>query len=192
MDDRGLGILHKEYHEASYARTGGPFQMAQLWVNLPKAHKMDAPRYQAIVAAQIAVFALPHDAGTVRVIAGDYAGVTGPAKTFTPVNMFDMTLRANAALDVPIPARHNAAILVMKGAITVNGRAAKLHDFVVLGRRGERVHVTAAAKTQLLVLSGEPIDEPVVQYGPFVMNTEREIAEAVTDFQRGKFGHLDD
>jgi hypothetical protein len=187
------GVLHKEYHEESYSRMGGPFQMAQLWVNLPKAHKMDAPRYQAIVADQMGMATLPNGAGIVRVIAGEYLGVKGPAKTFTPINIFDARLEPGGQFEVDVPARENVAVLVMKGEVTVNGAApAGTNDLVVFKNVGERISIAAKSEAQLLVLAGEPIDEPVVQYGPFVMNTESEIAQAFADFRSGKFGHLDE
>ncbi|MBN9162430.1 MAG: pirin family protein [Myxococcales bacterium] len=186
------GILHKEYHEKEYARRGGPFQMAQLWVNLPRAHKMSPPRYQGIVAEQIGVVTLPDDAGSVRVIAGEYLGVKGPAKTFTKVDVFDVRLEEQGKVHFAFPAHHNVGLLVMKGDVVINGTQATLHDFAVFENVGELVVIEAESEAQLLVLSGEPIDEPVVQHGPFVMNTAQEIDQAFTDLQRGKFGHLAD
>jgi quercetin 2,3-dioxygenase len=187
------GILHKEFHEVTYARRGGPFQMAQLWVNLPKAHKMDAPRYQPLVADQMGLVTLPNDAGAVRIIAGEFQGVRGPAKTFTQINVFDVRLSENGKVDFTFPARQNTSLLVMKGDVTINGSSkATLHDFVVFANDGERILVEASSDAQLLVLNGEPINEPVVKYGPFVMNTEREIEQAFMDFKGGKFGHLAD
>ncbi len=186
------GVLHKEYHEESYRRRGGPFQMAQLWVNLPRRHKMDPPRYQAITADQMGVVTLPDDAGTVRILAGEYEGVRGPAKTFTPVHVFDVRLRAKGAADFTFPAHENAGLLVMEGDVTVNGEKARKHDFVVFANAGERVRIEAESDAQLLMLGGEPIGEPIVQHGPFVMNTPHEIAQAFVDFSLGKFGYLDD
>jgi quercetin 2,3-dioxygenase len=186
------GVLHKEYHEENFARRGGTFQMAQLWVNLPKAHKWDPPRYQAIKGASFGVFTLPDGAGSVRVLAGDYRGTKGPAQTFTPIDVYDVKLSPNGSVDLDFPRRHNAALLVMQGNATVNGTSVAEHDFVVLENDGERVHVEARDSAQLLVLSGEPIDEPVVQYGPFVLNTEAEIFDAFRDLRSGKFGHLDE
>jgi len=186
------GILHKEYHEASYARAGGPFQMAQLWVNLPRKHKLAPPRYQGLLAEQMGLVELP-DQGVVRVVAGEYRGVKGPAQTFTRVNLFDVRLNEQGKLDFEFPARDNTAILVMEGEIELNGEdRASAGDFVLFTNEGERITALARSKAQLLVLSGEPIDEPVVQYGPFVMNEEREIHQAFLDFSRGKFGNLDD
>jgi redox-sensitive bicupin YhaK (pirin superfamily) len=186
------GILHKECHEAGYARRGGPFQMAQLWVNLPRAHKMSPPRYQSIAAGQIEVVTLPDDAGSVRVVAGEYKGVKGPAKTFTKIDVFDVRLNERGQIEFTFPAHHNLGMLVMKGNVTINGAKAALHDFAVFKNVGERVLIEAESEAQLLVLSGEPIDESIVQYGPFVMNTQGEILQAFADFNRGKFGHLDD
>jgi hypothetical protein len=189
----GAGILHKEYHEESYAKRGGPFQMAQLWVNLPTTNKMASPAYQPLRAEQMGVANLPDGSGVVRVIAGEYEGVRGPARTFTPINLFDARLSAGARFGLSFPARHTTALLVMKGEVTINGSAkAKTGDFVLFKRVGERVSIDASTEAQLLVLNGEPIDEPIVQYGPFVMNTEGEIRQAVADFNSGEFGHLED
>jgi quercetin 2,3-dioxygenase len=186
------GVLHKEYHEAVYSRTGGPFHMAQLWVNLPAAHKMDPPRYQALLADQMGVVALPGGRGDVRVVAGEYRGVRGPARTFSPIDLYDVRLSPGGALDLSFPAHHTAEVLVMKGEIEVLGRAGREGDLVLFARDGEEIAIEAHSDAHVLVLSGEPIDEPVVQYGPFVMNTQRQIVEAIDDFERGAFGRLDD
>lgn len=187
------GILHKEYHEAGWARRGGPFQMAQLWVNLPRAHKMDPPRYQSLVAAHIGQVALPSDAGVVRVVAGEFQGVRGPAETYTPITLLDVRLEKDGQVELSFPARHNAGLLVMEGDITIGATvAATRHEFVVFANEGERIGLEAKSKAQVLVLAGEPIAEPVAQYGPFVMNTPREIEQAFADFNAGKFGHLED
>lgn len=187
------GILHKEYHEAAWAKHGGPFQMAQLWVNLPKAHKMDAPHYQALAAGRMGRVALPENAGEVRIIAGEFQGVKGPAKTYTPMSVLDVRLHAKGKVELSFPAHQNAGLLVMQGDVTINGAAqAALHDFVVFENEGDRIVLEAGTEARLLVLAGEPIGEPVVQYGPFVMNTRREIQAALDDFNSGKFGHLED
>ena len=188
------GILHREYHEESWARKGGTMQMAQIWVNLPKAHKMDPPGYQAITADRIGVATLPDGAGTVRVIAGEYLGVRGPAKTFTPVTMLDIRLAAKGRAELDVPTRNNAALLVMRGDVDVNGETASENELVVFANTGERITVEAkpGEEAHLLLLAGEPIEEPVVSYGPFVMNTEGEIRQAMRDFQSGKFGALED
>lgn len=186
------GILHKEYHEASFSRRGGPFHMAQLWVNLPKSHKMSAPRYQAIEAAEMGLVTLPDGKGSVRILAGEHEGVRGPAKTFTPVTVLDVRLNAKGAVDLRFAPRDNVGLLVMKGAIDLGGKEAKMDDFVVFDHAGDRVHIEAKADAHLLVLGGEPIEEPVVQYGPFVMNTVGEIQQAIRDFADGRFGTLED
>lgn len=187
------GILHKEYHDEAYAKRGGPFQMAQLWVNLPKVHKMDPPRYQAIAAAQMGVVTLPLDAGQVRVIAGEYDGTQGPAKTFSPVHLLDVRLNSQGKVEFSFFAHTNTAVLLMQGDVVINSKTqATANDFVLFKNVGERIVIEAKAEAHFLVLNGEPINEPVVQYGPFVMNTEREIQEAVADFNCGKFGHLED
>jgi hypothetical protein len=167
-------------------------QMAQIWVNLPRAHKMDPPGYQTITAGQIGVADLPDGAGTVRVIAGEYRGVRGPAKTFTPVTMLDIRLGEKGRAEFDVPGRENAALLVMKGEITVGGETASENEFVVFANAGERVAVEAKSDAHLLLLAGEPIEEPIVSYGPFVMNTDGEIRQAMRDFQAGKFGELED
>jgi redox-sensitive bicupin YhaK (pirin superfamily) len=185
------GVMHKEYHEREFARAGGTFHMMQLWVNLPKAHKMDAPRYQALTAQQMGRVELP-DGGQVRVIAGEYQGAKGPAMTYTPINLFDIKLNAGGQIPLSFPAHENSLLLVMQGEVEVNGRAAGALDLVLFENEGEEISVRARETAHLLLLSGEPIDEPVVQYGPFVMNTEQEIREAMRDFNSGKFGYLAD
>jgi redox-sensitive bicupin YhaK (pirin superfamily) len=187
------GILHREYHEESYARRGGTMQMAQIWVNLPKAHKMDPPGYQAITADRIGVVELPDGAGQVRVIAGEYRGVRGPAKTHTPLNMFDARLSAGGRVEFSFPARENAALLVLAGDVRINrDTEAGVNEFVLFENEGERIEIEAGSPAQILILNGEPIGEPVVSYGPFVMNTTGEIRRAMADFQEGRFGYLED
>ncbi len=186
------GILHQEFHETSFGRRGGPFRMAQLWVNLPKANKMDAPGYQPLLASEMGEVTLENGAGRVRVVAGSYRGVRGPAKTFTPIDLFAVELRDKGKVDFDLPAHHNTAILVMKGEVTIGGARAKENDFVLFENVGERISASATTDAELLVMSGEPIDEPVVQYGPFVMNTPGEIRDAIRDFERGDFGSMPD
>jgi redox-sensitive bicupin YhaK (pirin superfamily) len=187
------GVLHKEYHAEDFSREGGVFQMVQLWVNLPRAYKMAPPRYQPLLAGQMGIVELPEDAGTVRVIAGEYRGTRGPALTYSPVNIYDANLEAGGAVEFTFPARETVAVLVMKGDVVINGsNNARTNDFVLFRNFGERVTVVATKDAQLLVLNGEPIGEPVVQYGPFVMNTAREIQQAIVDLNAGKFGYLAD
>lgn len=184
------GILHKEYHDTEWARTGGRVHMMQLWVNLPAEHKMDEPRYQALTADMMGVVELP-DAGTVRVIAGEYQGTRGPAETFTPINLWDVRLHAGGRIEMPFEPEDNAAVFVLEGDLETNGTIAAEHQLVVFEHEGKDIAASSADGAHLLVLSGTPIDEPVVSYGPFVMNTRQEIVEAIDDFNAGAFGHLD-
>ncbi|MBO9539303.1 pirin family protein [bacterium] len=187
------GILHKEYHEAEFGRRGGTFHMAQIWVNLPRANKMDPPAYNALKADEMGLVTLPDYSGTVRVIAGEYEGVRGPAKPFSPIAMYDVILASNGEASFSVPSEHNLGILVMKGEVTINGeQQASANELIHFANEGERVSVKAGPASRLLVLAGEPIREPIVQYGPFVMNSEREIKEAFRDFSLGKFGELAD
>jgi redox-sensitive bicupin YhaK (pirin superfamily) len=184
------GILHEEFHSAAFTRDGGALEMAQLWVNLPAEHKMTAPRYQTILNEAIPQVDLS-GAGSVRVIAGSFGGRSGPADTFSPMNVWDVRLQAGHATSLPVPEGHTAAIAVLRGSITVNGsRPVGDAELLVLDRAGDEVHIEAGANTTLLLLSGVPIAEPIVGYGPFVMNSRQEIETAINDFQKGKFGRM--
>ena len=185
------GILHEEFHSPAFTRNGGVLEMAQLWVNLPAEHKMSAPRYQTILNANIPQVNLAAGAGNVRVIAGSLDGLGGPAATFSPLNVWDVRLQAGYRTAFSVAEGHTAAIAVLRGSITVNGsRRVGDAELLVLDRAGDAVHVDAGALTTLLLLSGVPIPEPVVGYGPFVMNSRQEIETAMSDFQRGKFGSM--
>lgn len=186
------GILHREYHEQTYARSGGLMHMVQIWVNLPKAHKMGPPRYQEILSAQMGRVELPNNSGLVRVIAGEYQGVKGPAITYTPINMFDLYLNAQGRVELSFPAQQNTALLVLDGDVKINHTDASALDFVLFENDGEEIVIEAKTTAHLLLFNGEPINESVVQHGPFVMNTEQEIRQAVADFHSGKFGTLED
>jgi quercetin 2,3-dioxygenase len=186
----GAGILHKEYHEQEFSKTGGPFEMVQLWVNLPKKDKSAPAHYQAITADRMGKVQLPDGAGLVNVIAGEFDAARGPADTYTPVNLFDIKLNGGGSTHVNIPTGHNTAMLVISGNIEVNGQNAAEHSFILFKNEGEEIDIKAAGDSVLLLLSGEPINEPIVSYGPFVMNTQAEIYEAINDFQNGKFGVL--
>lgn len=187
----GAGILHKEYHEETFSKKGGPFEMVQLWVNLPAKDKLTGPRYQPITAGQMAKVLLPDNSGTVNVIAGAFNEHKGPAATFTPVNVFDIRLNKGGKLNAEIPAGHNTILLVIEGKITVNGQQVDEHDFVLFKNEGEKISISADEDSVVLLLSGEPISEPIAQYGPFVMNTQQELQEAFREFQSGKFGVLE-
>jgi redox-sensitive bicupin YhaK (pirin superfamily) len=187
----GAGILHKEYHEQEFAREGGPFEMVQLWVNLPAKNKGVKPGYQGLTAADMGKVTLPDNAGVVNVIAGDFNGTKGPAHTFTEVNLFDIKLKNGGTLQTETKSSHNTALLVIEGSVTVNGSKADEHAFVLFGNEGETVTIEASADSVILLMSGEPIHEPIASYGPFVMNTQEEILDAIKDFQAGKYGHLE-
>lgn len=186
------GVVHEEFHSGGFSQGGGVLEMVQLWVNLPAAQKMSPPRYQEILAGQIPSVALEGDAGTVRVIAGDFRGTKGPARTFTPVDLWDVRLRAgHSPVALELPEGHTAALVVQRGSVAVNGsKPAAALEFVLLGREGSTVALECLEDAMVLLLSGEPIDEPVVGQGPFVMNTAGEIAQAVDDYRTGKMGHI--
>jgi redox-sensitive bicupin YhaK (pirin superfamily) len=189
----GSGILHKEYHEKEFSRTGGLMQMVQLWMNLPARHKMTPPKYQELTHAGMGVHTLPDAAGRVEVIAGEFRGTKGPAHTFTPVQVYNAHLKRGAGIDLSLPEKFNTGFLVIEGKITVNGNIpAPADHFVLFDNDGEMVSLQADEDAVILVLSGEPIDEPIASYGPFVMNTQQEIVQAIEDFNGGKFGSLDD
>ncbi|MGB9416296.1 MAG: pirin family protein [Acidobacteriaceae bacterium] len=185
------GVVHEELHEAEFTKNGGVFEMVQLWVNLPKAEKMSKPRYQAITKAQIPVIELA-GGGHARVIAGELLGRLGPAKTFTPVNLFDVILKAGERFELPLPEGHNAAVVLRKGDVLLNGKDSLQGEAQIapLSTEGNSVTLEAKAETQLLILSGEPIHEPVASYGPFVMNTREELGQAVEDYRAGRMGRL--
>lgn len=187
----GGGILHEEFHSPAFARTGGPFRMVQLWVNLPAKDKMTRPGYQSILNADIPSVALPDNAGTARIIAGAMEGSKGPASTFTPINVWDVRLNQDAETTLNLPEGHTAIVVVLSGRVTVNGdQPAGAAEALLLDRKGDNVTLHADADATLLILTGEPIDEPIVGYGPFVMNSEDEIRTAITDFNSGRFGDI--
>jgi redox-sensitive bicupin YhaK (pirin superfamily) len=187
----GNGIVHEEFHSRDFTRKGGTFQMVQLWVNLRAKDKSAAPRYQTLLKSQIPNARLPEEAGTVRVIAGEFDGQKGPAKTFTPINLWDVTLRAGKSAELPLPGGHTTTFLVLSGDVEVNGdRTAREGDLVIFARDGDGVSVKAGADARLLVMGGEPIDEPIVGHGPFVMNSRAEIQQAFEDYQLGRMGEI--
>ncbi len=188
----GAGILHKEYHEKSYAAQGGPFQMIQLWVNLPKKFKLTKPKYQAILHSEKAALTLPDNKGTVHVIAGEYEGLKGPASTFSPLEMYDIRLEAGGKMTLNVPAHFNTGILLLDGEVNVNtSQLVGSENFVVFTNTAGEILIEANKKSTLLFLSGAPLNEPVASYGPFVMNTVQEIQEAFDDLNAGKFGKLE-
>ena len=187
----GAGILHKEYHEKEFSLSGGPMQMVQLWVNLPAKNKMARPGYQGLTRDMMGKVTLPDGQGEICVIAGEYQGVKGPAKTFTPVQLLTGNLKAGASAEFSFPANYNTGLLVLEGKVFANGAAVPVDRFALFGNEGEGVSVAAEEDSIILLLSGEPIEEPIASYGPFVMNTQQEIMQAMEDFQSGKFGRLE-
>ncbi|RYZ51847.1 MAG: pirin family protein [Sphingobacteriales bacterium] len=185
------GLLHKEYHEETYSREGGPFQMVQLWVNLPAKDKSSTPKYQAISREMLRRVPLPAAAGEVEIIAGSYGGNKGPAETFTPIEMYNVRLRKNATANLDLPAGYNTGMLIIEGSVVVNGKdTAPVDHFVLFENDGETISLEAPEDAIILVLSGEPIDEPIAAYGPFLMNTHEELEQALQDMRTGKFGRL--
>lgn len=188
----GAGILHEEFHSEAFARQGGFMEMVQLWVNLPAKDKMAPPGYQTILDGDIPDIALKDDAGRLRLIAGTFEGRQGPAKTFTPIDVWDIRLNPGKDLTLDLHEGRNAALVVLHGAVQVNGRErAEAGQWVLLDRAGDRMSLQTSDKAVVLLLSGEPIDEPIVGHGPFVMNSEQEILQAFEDFHSGRFGRMD-
>lgn len=187
------GVLHKEYHEEEWSKKGGDFQMVQLWVNLPAKDKKTDPKYQAIKNENIPVYELPNSAGRIEVIAGKYKGTKGAASTFTPVHLFNAKLHKGGTADFQFPKDYNTALLVLEGNIVINGKEKTPTDHLaLLANDGEAFDIKATDNALVLVLSGEPINEPIAAQGPFVMNTREELIEAFNDFNIGKFGYLED
>ena len=187
----GSGILHQEFHSAEFSRRGGELKMIQLWVNLPAKDKMAAPGYQSIEATAIPTVELPDNSGSLRVIAGRYEEKTGPASTFSPLNVWDMQLHEDKEMTFEQPEGWSTALVVLEGSVTVNGETrAQEAQLVVLSQEGKRVHLHASQDAKVLVLAGAPLNEPIVGYGPFVMNSKTEIDEAIRDFNSGRFGQI--
>lgn len=184
----GAGIIHEEFHSEAYSRRGGPFEMVQLWVNLPAKDKMAPAHYQSITAGQIPVVTLGQ--GGVRVIAGEFDGHTGPARTHTPMNVWDVRLPAGQTASLPQPDGWTTLLLVQAGTVQVNGWEVTEGRLVTLSREGSGLTLEAAADARVLLMAGEPIDEPIAGYGPFVMNTREEIQLAILDFNSGRFGSM--
>jgi quercetin 2,3-dioxygenase len=187
----GNGIVHEEFHSQDFTRKGGTFQMVQLWVNLRAKDKSAKAGYQTLLKAQIPNVELPDNAGTVRVIAGDYNGRKGAAKTFTPINLWDVNLRAGRSAELPLPDGHTTTVLMLSGEVLVNGEnKAGEGDLAIFERTGNGITVNAKTDAKLLVMGGEPFDEPVVGHGPFVMNSRAEIQQAFEEYQLGKMGEI--
>jgi redox-sensitive bicupin YhaK (pirin superfamily) len=187
----GSGVVHEEKHGRAFTETGGTFEMVQLWLNLPRAHKMSPPGYQGILNEQIPIAAFGSGAHA-RVIAGELNGVTGPARSFTPVNLFDVRLQRDSSAVAHVPDGHAAGVVLLRGDVMLNGSTVLQGEaqMALMSREGEMIEMQARGESVVLMLSGEPIDEPVASYGPFVMNTQDEIRQAVEDYRAGRMGHL--
>jgi hypothetical protein len=184
------GVVHEEKHDEEFTKNGGTLEMVQLWVNLPKAHKMDKPRYQSLLKEDIPVIKY-EDGSYVRVIAGEWEGQPGAAKTFTPLNLFDIQLKAGKTIQLNLPDGYNTGLVVLKGDVNINdSHQAKGVEIAVFEQAGGQIMVTAVEDASLLLLNGEPIRESIFAYGPFVMNTKEEIVTAIDDFNNGKMGRL--
>jgi redox-sensitive bicupin YhaK (pirin superfamily) len=188
----GSGILHKEYHEKEFNSKGGTFQMVQLWVNLAAKDKMTAPKYQDLLFRDANKFMLDDNGGYINVIAGEYKNIKGKAETFTPINLFDCFLKSTNEIDFKFYENYNTGFLVVEGKVLINGETEVNQDhFILFENIGDEISVKAISDAKVLVLNGEPINEPIVPYGPFVMNTREEIEQAIKDYRDGKFGHLE-
>jgi redox-sensitive bicupin YhaK (pirin superfamily) len=188
----GKGIIHEEFHSEDFTRQGGPLQMVQLWVNLRAKDKNTPARYQTLLKENISSVALPGDAGSLRVIAGEFDGHSGCAQTFSPIQLWDVALGAGKTVTLPVPDGDTTALLLLAGELMVNDEGkAREGDLVMFKREGDRILVHASAEARLLVMSGEPLNEPVVGRGPFVMNTVEEIEAAFEEFERGEMGDLE-
>lgn len=187
------GVLHKEYHEKNWSKQGGVFQMVQLWINLPAKHKMSKPKYQAIKRSEMPFYTLPNKMGVLTVIAGNYVNLEGKASTFTPIHMYDVELQLNSSLPLDFPAHFVTALLVIEGSVLINeSEVAQTNHLVLMENNAEIFTLKALEYAKILVLSAEPIDEPIAAHGPFVMNTHNELMQAFNDFNNGKFGNLAD
>lgn len=184
------GLLHTEYHEEQFSREGGLFQMVQLWVNLPAAYKMTPPKYQEIQQNQMGKVLIPGTESFVEVIAGEYAGVKGAASTFTPMHVYNLRLKKGTKMELSFPATYNTGMLQVEGKFLVNNQNLDTDHFAIFANDGETFTVEAIEDGVALVLSGEPINEPIAQYGPFLMNSWQEVEQAIEDVSRGKFGEM--
>ena len=186
------GIVHEEMHSQAFAAQGGMLEMVQLWVNLPAKFKMSPPRYQSILNSDIPVVALPDGGGSVRVIAGEYANLKGAADTYRLINLWDIQLNSGKSLSLHLRSGDTTLIFVRKGKVALAGTTVGTADVVHLTREGNGILLQALEDTQLMVLNGEPINEPIAAQGPFVMNTDAELREAISDYQSGRMGRLQD
>lgn len=186
----GSGILHEEYHSDEFAQTGGQMEMVQLWVNLPTSHKMTAPKYQAITAEQIPQFSILEGKGKIRLIAGELFNQKGPADTHTPMMVLDMSLTSGSKYLLPVAQAWSGIVMLRKGQANVNGQLVTEGQTMILSHEGQDIEIESPDTSELVILTGKPLGEPILGHGPFVMNTQAEIETAIKDFQQGKFGHI--
>ena len=185
------GVVHEEFHSERFSQAGGTLEMIQLWVNLPASQKLSPPGYQAILDSQIPKHLLTNDTGSVRVIAGDFLGTPGAAKTFTPINAWDLAMKAGGSIEIAIPHGHTSMLIVQSGSVMVNGQSMSDAELALFSHEGTFVKLSAESSARILLLTGQPLGEPVVGQGPFVMNTREQIHEAIRDYQAGRMGKLD-
>jgi redox-sensitive bicupin YhaK (pirin superfamily) len=188
----GSGLLHKEYHEKEFSKKGGPFQMVQLWVNLPAEHKKTKPKYQEITNSIMGKALLEDGKSYIEIIAGEYKGVKGPAFTFTPMHVYNAKLGKGATATLSFPSHYNTGLLVIEGQVNINGSPVEADHFILCKNDGEEISLAASEDAVVLVLSGEPINEPIAAYGPFLMNSWPEVEQAIQDVNAGKFGVLEE
>jgi len=187
----GSGLVHEEFHGREFARSGGRFEVIQLWVNLPAENKMTPPRYQAIPSRRIPRIDLPDGQGSLGLIAGDYQGASGPAKTFTPIHLWDLCLNGDKGIDLALPDGYTTVLVMLTGTLLFDGeQRLETAEVGIFNRTGKILQIAGAEDARALILCGEPINEPIVGSGPFVMNTEEEIRQAMIDYRMGKMGHL--
>jgi quercetin 2,3-dioxygenase len=184
------GVVHEEFHSERFMRDGGTLEMVQLWVNLPAKDKLSTPKYQSIVDAQIPKVSLPDGAGMARVIAGELLGVRGPTRTFTPINVWDLQLASSSAFSLPLVVGHTSLAVVQSGAMEIEDKVLQSGELVLFDRTGGLIELHSSVPSRILVLTGDPLQEPVVGQGPFVMNTREQIRQAITDYQSGQMGRL--
>lgn len=184
------GLVHEEFHSKKFSEAGGRFEMIQLWVNLPKKYKMSAPRYQAIKRQDTPVHELENNAGVVKVIAGNFQDISGIAKTYSPINLWDLKLNKNHSTTLAVPDSHTAALFILDGEIKINDEVMSTSELVIFEKKGTKIQLEVTKETKALFLGGEVIEEPIFGHGPFVMNNQQEIQQAILDFRSGKMGRL--
>ncbi|HMO02952.1 MAG TPA: pirin family protein [Oligoflexia bacterium] len=186
----GSGLLHQEYHGETFSKKGGTFEVIQLWVNLPAQHKNAKPNYQTLLKSTIPTVSFENGGGEMRIIAGNFDSARGPAKTFTPINLWELSLEKDRQISLPLGRATTRAIFLISGSLLINGAKLMAEQLAIVKTHDDQIQLTASESSKALILNGEPINEPIVGYGPFVMNTQEEIRQAFADFKSGRFGEL--